>query len=121
MRLSQIRLKRNLRANLRALYRPGTRSNKFATTAAAKQDEPNFEISTTDRVASAEFARSNPSVSNENTELNLDQIFDDTSEQDDAVSSLSESYCGSDIDSDVDEVCNICQAVCCALVSFIQS
>jgi hypothetical protein len=41
------------------------------------------------RVASAKVASSNLSVSNENTVLNLNQIFDDTSEQDDAVSSCS--------------------------------
>ena len=72
------------------------------------------------RVASAKVAGSNLSVSNENTVLNLNQIFDDTSEQDDAVSSCSESYCGSDIDADVDEVCNICQTICFAIIYSIK-
>jgi len=109
-----------MKANLRASFRPDTRSKMFATNAAAQPaDEPNVEVSTTDRVASAEDACSDSSVSNENTELNSDQIFDGTSDQDDAVSSCSESYCGSDIDSDVDEVCNICQAICCGIIHSI--
>ena len=65
---------------------------------------------------SANDARSDPSGSNDIPELNSDQNFDDTFEQDDAVSSSSGSCCGSDIDSDVDEVCKICwQFVVCLI------